>query len=172
MRSHKDLNNIKCLKEINEKRDYTNNKYDSNYDSNDYYLINDKDNNYFTNKYESKKKIEKTTTIMKKIKVVVNIMLKSKKLKRKEIYDNYKIQTYNNNKKRNYKNKYINEIDNNACDKRLLIEKNEDNDNEYTIDKYCKYSKKKRAYKEYDKINRDENLEDSGYNKKIKIEKA
>ncbi len=56
MRSHKDLNNIKCLKEINEKRDYTNNKYDSNYDSNDYYLINDKDNNYFTNKYESKKK--------------------------------------------------------------------------------------------------------------------
>ena len=59
MRSHKDLNIIKCLKEINKKREYTNNQYDSNYDSNDYYHINDKDDNYFTNKYKSKKKQKK-----------------------------------------------------------------------------------------------------------------
>ena len=37
---------------------------------------------------------------------------------------------------------------------------------------YCKHSKIKRAYKEYDKINRDENSEDNGYNKKNKNRKS
>jgi hypothetical protein len=55
LRSHKDLNIDKCLKEINEKRKYNDNQYDVNCDSNDNYPNNDEDISYFNNKYESKK---------------------------------------------------------------------------------------------------------------------